>query len=253
MAVVLTILVILATLVTTAATGVLNSSRRQTTMSTQQILEQAITEFASSGSTVSQGRYGKFPPDGYYLDVDDEEFTDVNGNGIYDLGEPVTDDLNGNGIYDRANLLRDLGAIQLQWRAGNSWDTKGIPTEDYMSIEAMVLYCRRLSPAAAKLIDGLSSGQITNDDKLNGQPRPDAVVIDSNRNGTVDVGDERVDLNEVADAWDNPIRYRVRVGRLDPGDPITARWELRSAGPDERFADPFTNENLSDDVVLTGQ
>jgi hypothetical protein len=30
-----------------------------------------------------------------------DDFADTNGNGDYDLGEPITNDINGNGVYDR--------------------------------------------------------------------------------------------------------------------------------------------------------
>ena len=74
-----------------------------------------------------------------------------------------------------------------------------------------------------------------------GQP-----ILDPN---TAQPIDEWVDLVEICDAWGKPREYAVRSKAIAAG---MFMWELRSAGPDGEFADMFSSEDRSDDVILQG-
>jgi len=242
------ILVILATLVTSAASGAIDGMRARSTLATMRALELAISQFAQDAPLLGgaggqyKHRYGAFPPDDFVYSSDPaylEDYQDVNLNGQWDWGEPVINDRNENLKYDVALLDQDLGGVGIERLVGETWqltDSAG----GYSTIETLCLCLARLSPRAEAALKKLPSGRVANQDT-------DLVVIDTNNSGMPDQGDERTDLFEVTDSWDRPLRYEVRpmgIGGF--------RWELRSAGPDKSFADMWTPEDDSDDVILNG-
>jgi len=117
---------------------------------------------------------------------------------------------------------------KLEWQSP-SQDPTG---EDYASIECLVLFLSQMSPRSKAVIDKMPTECKKNLDR-------DLAVL---------AGDQEFALIEITDAWGKPLRWAVQ--------PVTSdlvRWELRSAGKDEKFSVAFFSEpEKSDDVVLQG-
>jgi len=235
--IVVLILGILATLVTTAASGIITSSRCRATMTTMTVIEHAISQFAEnrplSGGWYER-KYDRFPPDGYtYGDptgYPGPEEPDIATGQPWDWDDPPITDLNGNEIFDGAHLNKDIaGALVIEPE-----------NYDNMNIEGLYLYLSHLSPRSRTALEKLPAGQVVNQDA-------DVLVLDTDGTPGLSAGDKRIDLFEIVDSWGRPFRYAIRpvwIGGF--------RWELRSAGPDGYFAPMWTPEGDTDDVVLTG-
>jgi prepilin-type N-terminal cleavage/methylation domain-containing protein len=105
------------------------------------------------------------------------------------------------------------------------------PSEDYASIECLVLFLSQMSPSSRSKIDKLK-------DCTSNLDRDRAILAGTGA---------RADLVEITDAWDKPLRWSVR--RVTD---TLVRWELRSAGKDGKFSLAFTPKEKSDDVILQG-
>ncbi len=55
----------------------------------------------------------------YQMSFKGEPYGDLNGNGMYDRGEPLLRDINGNGLYDRSYLERAADAARRSLRKWN--------------------------------------------------------------------------------------------------------------------------------------
>lgn len=118
------------------------------------------------------------------------------------------------------------------------------PEKDYPSIECLVLFLTQCSPRAKSIIEKLPADSRTNLDK------DSAIMTDPAVLGTT----RRVELSEITDAWDQPLRWAVMPhDQINPANRgLPPRWELRSAGKDGIFAPPFSAPEQFDDVVLQG-
>lgn len=259
--VVISVLAVLATLVTLAANAFLNNQRNTNTQATFKILEQAIAIYATEvepPSSAYRNRYRNLPPDGYSLRVP-ESF----GSGGW--SDPSPDD-NNSGYYEAAwarNDLANQAVIQRYQYVGGSW-VHAWPDTIFHSIEAFHLYATQLSPGAGDILKQLPRQYVTNQDRpTGGAEQPDLISIDRNNSGDAappspSNPDEQIELVEITDAWGNPLRYYVRHSLLrEDAGTHAMRWELRSAGPDEKFvADhlnaAFNDAEKSDDIVLRG-
>lgn len=105
-------------------------------------------------------------------------------------------------------------------------------SEDYASIECLVLFLSQMSPRSKAVIDKMPTECRKNLDR-------DRAVL----GGT----DNYAELIEITDAWGKPLRWAVQRVSSD-----LVRWELRSAGKDGVFASPFAATEQFDDVVLQG-
>ena len=111
------------------------------------------------------------------------------------------------------------------------------PDPENNTIECLVLFLNTFSSQARQTLQHIQASVMTNQD----------------RDRAIGAGGEAVDLFEVRDGWKRPIRYAVRSPHIVGTETVfPARWELRSAGADGQFAEPFTPIEESDDVVLRG-
>jgi len=130
--------------------------------------------------------------------------------------------------------LRPNG-ITVEWQSPRQDPT----SEDYASIECLVLFLSQMSPRSKAVIDKMPTECKKNLDR-------DRAVLTDNQNFP--------ELIEITDAWGKPMRWAVmphdQSNLANRGLP--PRWELRSAGKDGLFSAPFTPQGSSDDVVLPG-
>jgi prepilin-type N-terminal cleavage/methylation domain-containing protein len=133
---------------------------------------------------------------------------------------------------------------------------------DNRSIEALVLYCRMLSRNGEAIFTSLGNNVVKNADRCTGGVAcPDVLIVGRRRVGNaadfvLDTGPtaRRVDLMEVYDSWNRPLRYGVHQISTSNGEPVWG-WELRSAGPDGKFEEMFdkNKDGDGDDVVMSGK
>lgn len=237
--------------------------------------------------------FDSLPPDDFALlseDFQDTPPASVLDNDRWDPGELIENgagvprDMNGNKRFDVACLSRDIAGVSsdvinpniLAWMRNPllanpdpdidpqpnnpnpvASDNARVFDSDYRPIEALYLYISIFSPQGKAILDKLPSSVIGNKDQCSGAPCPDILIIGKDNTGKADlVNGKRLDLFEIYDSWGRAMRYAVKppvVDRIQCRAEVPASWELRSAGPDGKFAAMFTPEDASDDVVLRGQ
>ena len=280
--VVIAILAVLIGIAVPAVTAALENQRRNSTMATLKTLEAAIAEFARAKPLGRDRDYfGSLPPDYWVWEPSPstyEAYTDSNSNGRWDPGEAIQNDQTHNddegyGWYNHRRLASDFPNISandgVQRRIGGAWQPcePDVAEGDYRSIESLYFYISQLSPTGAQILSRLSNKIVTNKDLCNGQPCPDKVILGKLPNDNADEANgKHIDLFEVRDAWDTPLRYLVRRRGGDQNPRF--EWEIRSAGPDGVFGNPdparqppnafpyeamFTDQDESDDVFLRGE
>lgn len=258
--VVVGIIGLLLAIIIPVANAVLESNRKKATLATMQILQAGIDDFSSKpplardGQSLceqettnsNQGRcssyrdvFGNLPPSPL------AKFTCQNPSPDPECARTLDTDPTTSLKFDTL-IRRYCTGLRLRARPqsprsyqpeGAAARTTGAPAPDYASIESLLLFLRRYSEQGEAIMSKLS-GQLTNLDR-------DLVdVLDS---GGQSDATKALELPEVNDVWKRPLRYDVIAKGIGE-----FKYELRSAGPDGKFEDPFSEESVGDDVVLTG-
>ncbi|HOM53908.1 MAG TPA: hypothetical protein PLV57_22495, partial [Phycisphaerae bacterium] len=252
--------------------GLVNSQKAKATKMTMQTLDAAISSFAAEQPITSPEYmtfFGSFPPSPVtpiFLDATKPAFENL-GPSQFSLDDKNLKDnfIDTNGTKARferlvGNNLVPLGTGPDRWVYENDsqWKTTSHPeTDKHLSIETLVLFLRRLSPQASRSLDRLQK-YVTNSDG-------DRISWDAD--GSTDTRFDlfTTDLFEVNDAWGNSLRYAVQAPVYTTNGTtngtLKIRWELRSAGPDGKFAPTWRTpvdgsfadeDDGSDDVILRG-
>jgi hypothetical protein len=188
--------------------------------------------------------FGPYPPSPTGLFSTDDGAADIAGEFRWSLEEPA----DGGGTatvgpyietYAKACRLIGMAMVGDGRKGQKSFQAAGEQL-DYLSIELLMLYLTRLSPSAKAMLDQLPGDVTRNLDN-------DFAFVSAGSS-------ERIALTEVVDAWGRPLRYRS-ARRNDFANAMAVEgyiWELRSAGPDGRFDNSFSDPNRGNDIVLTG-
>jgi len=274
--VVIGILSILVALALPAATSLLEGSKARKTLATMQTVESAIGLYGNDNPfggdrtplrevLVTGGGYarqyyrtlfGRVPPSptaafaadrsdlGNYDTPDDEDLEEL----------PETRLKFERLIQMYLSREQDPAAEPLDpppptWiKENREQDDKFSGDNDYPTIECLYLFLTQCSPTAKQALDRLPDSARANLDE-------DHIVKQG------DTLDNAIVLYEIVDAWGRPLRYSAKWRHIDRTGEQTfpALWELRSAGPNGAFADPFADDDAKDtlgqgdDVVLKGQ
>ena len=252
--------------------GLVNSQKAKATKMTMQTLDAAISSFAAEQPITSPEYmtfFGSFPPSPVtpiFLDATKPAFENL-GPSQFSLDDKNLKDnfIDTNGTKARfESLVRNnlvppgTGPDRWVYENDSQWKTTSHPeTDKHLSIETLVLFLRRLSPQASRSLDRLQK-YVTNSDG-------DRISWDAD--GSTDTGFDlfTTDLFEVNDAWGNSLRYAVQAPVYTTNGTtngtLKIRWELRSAGPDGKFAPTWRTpvdgsfadeDDGSDDVILRG-
>jgi len=271
--VVIGILSILVALALPAATSLLEGSKARKTLATMQTVESAIGLYGNDNPfgadrtplrevPVTGGGYarqyyrtlfGRVPPSPTApFAPDRDNLSDYDTPGDEDLEELPETRLKFQRLiqmYLSREQDPDPNAEKLD-PPPPTWEKKpplNLTTNDYSTIECLYLFLTQCSPTAKQALDRLPDSARANLDK-------DYLE----KNGDTE---NPVVLYEIVDAWGRPLRYSAKWRHIDSTGEQTfpALWELRSAGPNGAFAEPFADDDAKDtlgqgdDVVLKGQ
>lgn len=285
MMVVIGILALLIALIVPVTTSLLERNKRSQTLATMKVLEQAIAAFSNvrplaKAGTVRLRPTGQPSPHDWAPESVSAVFGSLPPTPTSRLVNPMKDPLDFtivlppwgdarsytvDGSVDTTAKFGFLLALVKNgpWEYKRKDPTQGTtnwaqinwlgpdPAKDAASIECLVFCLNELCTESRSILSQLPAASKVNDDK--------DMAYENLVNPTAHKPEETekmIDLIEIIDAWKRPLRYAVKEPAIP--DPITgaaaypATWELRSAGPDGLFADPFTAEDVSDDVILKG-
>lgn len=256
---VISIIALLLSLTGIGAVGWINSAKARGTMTTMNTLKTAIDVFVNERPMASGWGDPRIPPkpnrewrlpnpdgrlgyEAYFGAFPPTPIAQINTN---NTAAPLLDEdtpaeakviskqfsymvmayLQGSGMQAARMALDPNG--RPEWLSPGNDPT----SEDYASIECLVLFLSQMSPRSKGVIDKMPTECKKNLDR-------DVAML---------AGGQQFALIEITDAWGKPLRWAVQ--------PVTSdlvRWELRSAGKDGVFASPFAATEQSDDVVLPG-
>lgn len=129
-------------------------------------------------------------------DYEGEPFVDLNGNGIWDQGDPLTKDVNGNGVFDEA--YRDVTSPQYTSSEEPYIDGDQSLGEPFIDINRNGIY----DEGVDRFITALDAAINMDLNRSNGYDGPDAPwtegipFIDYNGNGIYDAPNNRYDPGE---------------------------------------------------------
>lgn len=249
MIVVISIIALLLALAGIGVNSVVHSRRVSATQLTMQTIETAIREFEKDrpveamdiGTGLDYPRYqawfNHLPPSPVTPWSLARALTRPPG---FDPAYYETDNASAVAVAEQFTGLTTqyMRAGGRRWRLpdGTERSSPPKPTEDYASIECLVLFLTQFSPNAKAIIDKLPAEQKPNKDN-------DRVLLP---------GDPSCPLIEITDSWGKPLRWAVIPfdQSVAANQNLPVRWELRSAGKDGVFSRPFfTPADQSDDVV----
>ncbi len=291
--VVVGIIGLLLAIVIPSTLAILTKQKKNNTTANMEVLKTAIQTFESKKPLGDKYKntargfpyFGFLPPDHFIFhpattsppqESWDPTTQDLNKNGFWDPGEPITGDQpdkadEGHNRFNPVHVENDLLVGQLrgvQRKINGTWQPDDpLPggmtvNEDGRSSETLYLYLSRLCPECQTVLTKLPVQILTNNDQCSTGSCPDKVILGIKPNTNPTQADEdngqHVDLTEIRDAWGKPIRYQVeRVGSLQSP---SWKWELRSMGADETFTTDsngvptmfIPQEQSGDDVIVSG-
>lgn len=292
MMVVVGILALLISIVVPVTASLLERNKATQTRATMKVLEQAITAFSNARPLANVGLvrrrptgnpppndwrdesltsvFGTLPPSptGRFVDVTGKSWDVLVYDDFKIVQPPWASSLSYTSestAAGRAVVLAEFDNFLLPIVKGGYWEHKRRDpsnpgawawlapnaSTDATSVECLVFCLNEFCPESRSILSQLPATVKTNEDK--------DIAYENTVNYTAhlpDAAEKIVDLVEIIDAWKRPLRYSVK----EPAgwDPIASKffyqavWELRSAGPNGEFDEPFTSEDSSDDVVLKG-
>ena len=234
------ILVLLIGMIIPVANGVIEGHRGKLTMKRLEVIAAALEEFRRANDL----------PAGWTLPPDD--FDPANDwKNLKDNNPPFTVTVGGTtyrcpSINGATGVVTDPAGQTPMENAPVGTDPRTGELYDHRSIESLYLYLTLTCDSAAAIIADVPTAN--RDQCVGGGACEDFLVRQFVPAGGGASIVEQVAMREFIDAWGRPMRYTTTV---QPAARV--RWEIRSAGPDGAFGDPFSPELETDDIVVNGE